>query len=194
MKPILLDFPEAFETERLLIRCPLRGDGRAVNEAILESVESMKSWLPFVDPLPSIEDSEENVLRAQAKFITREDLRLLLFHRESGRLIGSSGLHRINWGARRFEIGYWLRDSETRKGYMVEAVNGITRYAEQFLNAQRIEIRCDARNERSAKVAERCGFYLEATLRHQTLAPDGEYANERIYTKVRLSDGRLGYR
>jgi ribosomal-protein-serine acetyltransferase len=33
MNPILLEFPEEFETERLLIRKPLPGDGKAVYEA-----------------------------------------------------------------------------------------------------------------------------------------------------------------
>lgn len=32
MNPILLDFPESFETARLLIRCPIPGDGAAFNE------------------------------------------------------------------------------------------------------------------------------------------------------------------
>lgn len=35
-KPILLDLPESFETERLIIRAPKVGDGQALNEAIEE--------------------------------------------------------------------------------------------------------------------------------------------------------------
>lgn len=35
MKPILRDFPDAFESERLLIRSPRPGDGLALNEATL---------------------------------------------------------------------------------------------------------------------------------------------------------------
>lgn len=34
MNPILLDFPDSFETERLLIRAPRAGDGKAVYDAI----------------------------------------------------------------------------------------------------------------------------------------------------------------
>ena len=39
MKPqILMDFPESFETERLLIRSPLPGDGQELHAAIRESI------------------------------------------------------------------------------------------------------------------------------------------------------------
>ena len=42
-----------------------------------------------------------------------------------------------------------------------------------ILHAQRLIIRCDARNLRSARVAERAGYRLEATLRREMRAPDG---------------------
>ena len=38
MNPLLLDIPEAFETNRLLIRCPQSGDGQVINRAIVESL------------------------------------------------------------------------------------------------------------------------------------------------------------
>ena len=40
--PILLDFPESFETERLLIRCPLPGDGHELHAAVRESIENSR--------------------------------------------------------------------------------------------------------------------------------------------------------
>lgn len=63
MTPILLDFPDHFATDRLLIRSPLPGDGAVFNEAIRESVESFKPWFPFVNPIPSVKDSEASVRR-----------------------------------------------------------------------------------------------------------------------------------
>lgn len=32
MKPILKEFPNHIETERLIIRCPIPGDGTEINE------------------------------------------------------------------------------------------------------------------------------------------------------------------
>ncbi len=164
-----------------------------MNAAIQESQEALKPWLPFAHPLPSVEESEENVRRAYARFILREDLRLHLFLRSNGRFVGSSGLHRINWAVGRFEIGYWIRTSEAGKGLVTEAVNGIVRFAGEHLHAQRLEIRCDPRNERSGRVAERAGFYLEAILAGDSPDINGSPSDTAVYTKLRLLDGSWGY-
>lgn len=191
--PILRDFPNQFETERLLIRAPQPGDGRFINEAICESQASLKPWLPFADPLPTLDESGTNTRRAYANFILREDLRLHIFDKHTDRFLGSSGLHRMDWAAGRFEIGYWLRDSATGRGYMVEAVHGIVAFAAQHLDAKRIEIRCDSRNQRSCKVAERCGFVLEGVLRGNTVAVDGLPEDTHVYAKLKLADESWGY-
>ncbi|MBJ8190957.1 GNAT family N-acetyltransferase, partial [Bacillus cereus] len=53
--PILLSFPDQFQTERLTIRAPQWGDGAAVNEAIRESANELRPWLPFARNLPTAE-------------------------------------------------------------------------------------------------------------------------------------------
>ncbi|WP_243867273.1 GNAT family protein [Paenibacillus sp. BK720] len=185
MNPILMTIPESFESERLIIRAPLYGDGAAVNEAIIESIEGLRPWMPWANKIPTIEESEINVRQSRLEFLERTDLRLLLFHKETGRLVGSSGLHRIDWQARNFETGYWVRTSYEGQGYITEAVEAITNFAIQELEANRIEIRCDARNIRSANVAERSGFTLEGILRSEKRAADGSLRDTMIYSKVR---------
>ncbi|MBD2868971.1 GNAT family N-acetyltransferase [Paenibacillus arenilitoris] len=183
--PILLEIPERFESERLLIRAPLWGDGAAINEAVRESIEELRPWMPWAQTIPTIEESEAGIRHSRLQFIERNDLRLLLVHKETGQLVGSSGLHRIDWQARKFEIGYWVRTAFEKQGYVTEAVNGITNFAIQELQANRIEIRCDSRNSRSAKVAERAGFTLEGILRNDKCDVDGSLRNTMIFSKVR---------
>lgn len=171
--PILLEFPEQFESERLVIRAPQWGDGRTLNEAVRESIEQLRPWMPWAQTIPSIEESEAGIRRSRLEFLERKDLRLLLEHKESGRIIGSSGLHRIDWPSRKFEIGYWVRTSFAQQGFVTEAVHAIASFAVRELQANRIEIRCDERNVRSAGVAERSGFTLEGVLRSDKVAHDG---------------------
>jgi RimJ/RimL family protein N-acetyltransferase len=85
---------------------------------------------------------------------------------------------------RRFEIGYWVRRRFAGQGYITEAVRGITRFAFETLAARRVEIHCDARNERSQAVARRAGYELEATLRKHMLAPDGELRDTLIFVRL----------
>jgi RimJ/RimL family protein N-acetyltransferase len=187
MNPILLDFPERIESERLVIRAPRAGDGRVLNAAVVESLPELRPWLPWAQHAPSVDESEAGVRRGHARWILRDDLWLLLFRKDGGRegpLVGCSGLHRMDWSVPSFEIGYWLRTSQQGCGYMTEAVHAITGFAFDVLRARRVEIRADDRNARSWRVAERCGYQLEGTLRNEALDTDGRPRDMRIYARV----------
>ena len=180
---ILLDFPDQFETERLILRAPRPGDGWTVNGAVRESVNELSPWMPWVHPVQTVEQAEEFLRRAAARWLTHEDLMLLLWRKGDGLFVGGSGLHRIDWSVPSMEIGYWVRTSLAGQGYITEAVLGITAFAFKTLGAQRIEIRCDSRNTRSAAVAERAGYALEARLHHHARDVDGGLRDTLVYAK-----------
>jgi RimJ/RimL family protein N-acetyltransferase len=184
LPPILMNFPHSFETERLVIRCPLPGDGALVYEAATETLELLKPWMDWAQkPLDQVE-MEANIRQAYCQFLERSDLRFHLFEKGSNLFVGSSGLHRIDWRIRKFEIGYWCRKKMMGKGYITEAVRGLTVFAFEILKANRIEIRCDQRNVRSRKVAERLGYTLEGVLRNDQLSADLRLRNTCIYSMI----------
>ncbi|MEL7675288.1 MAG: GNAT family protein [Chloroflexota bacterium] len=184
LNPILRDFPDRFETERLLIRAPRPGDGAAGNEAIRESEAELKPWMPWVHPLPSLEVTEQFYRQAAARWLTRESLPMILLRKEDGLFVGGSGLMCRDWSVPFFEIGYWVRTSLQRQGYITEAVRAQTRFAFDVLGARRVELRCDARNTRSAAVAERAGYALEGRLRHFVRDVEGKLADMLIYARL----------
>ncbi|WP_409297961.1 GNAT family N-acetyltransferase [Peribacillus sp. SCS-26] len=173
MNAVLLDFPERIETERLYIRPCQPGDGGAVFEAVEASRGELAPWLPFAQKPMTREESEESVRRSYAKFIAREDIRLHIYRREDDRFIGSTGLHRMNWNIPKFEIGYWIDSRWAKKGYMTEAVKGLTSFAFEYFSAKRVEIRCDPENAASRRIPEKLGFQLEGVLKNDSLSADG---------------------
>ena len=189
MNPVLLDLPAEILTPRLRIRGPRPGDGKELNAAILDSLAELSPWLPFARSTPTLDESEENVRRAHAKFCLREDLRFHFYERASGKMLGSSGLHRIQWNIPAFEIGYWVRTGYQGQGYVSEAVNALTRFAFQQLNARRVEIRCNARNERSLAVMKCLGFNYEALLKMSDAhSLEGQDRDTLIYARL-TADG-----
>ena len=168
MDPIMREIPYSFDTRRLTIRGPLPGDGKTVRNAALESQTELKPWMPWSVNIMSEEEYEIMVRRAKLKYLGCDDFWLLLFLKETNTLVGCSGLHNANWTVPSFEIGYWLHSQYTGQGYMTEAVEGICQFAFNHLGAQRLIIRCDSQNERSAAVAQRCGFIFEATHLHDS--------------------------
>lgn len=185
MEPILFDFPDQFETERLLIRAPRPGDGQALYDAVSESLEHLRPWMPWAHQPLTIEGEEETVRRMHQRFLAREDLPLFLILKGTDIIAGGSGLHRFDWTVPRFEIGYWIRKRFEGQGYVTEAVAGITRFAFDTLKAERVEIRMDERNVRSWHVAERLGFVWEGTLRKDARSVEGNLRNTRVYSMIR---------
>lgn len=185
-KPILLDIPESFETQRLIIRAPRVGDGQALNEAIQESRERLMPWMPWSLRPQTVTDTEEIVRGAAARWQKREDLWMLMFRKSDGLCLGRTGLHQLHWGVGCFEIGYWVRTSAEGQGYVSEAVCGMTDYAFGSVGAARVEIRCDSLNDRSAAVAQRAGYTLEGKLRRNALSADGsELRDTLLFAMIR---------
>ncbi len=190
--PLLLDFPDSFETERLLIRPPQRADAQILYEAVKESQAELDQWMLWSKNY-TLEDSIQYTRRALAQFIMRENLAMTIWRKADLHFVGNTGLHAINWEQRKFEIGYWLRTSAYGQGYMTEAVNGLTRFCFEELEATRVEIRCDADNDRSAAVARRAGYTQEAHLRSEGLNTAGVLSDTLIFGMLRADyDAKIG--
>jgi RimJ/RimL family protein N-acetyltransferase len=191
--PILHDFPYSFETERLIIRGPLPGDGQMVRTAVLESQNELKQWLPWAVDIPDEEQYEANIRRGHTRFLNREDLWLMVMLKDTGVIIGGSGLHRIDWDVPKFEIGYWLSTRYTGQGYMTEAVEAIANFAFEVLAARRVEIRIDSNNHQSIAIPRRLCFTLEATLRNESRHHlTKELRDTLIFAKIRMEEGSAG--
>ena len=180
--PILKDFPEEFETERLRIRSPMPGDGPELYAAVRESMDELLPWMPWPLEHGTVDASEASARQARVRFLERVELRMHLFLKGTETLVGSSGLQGIDWSVPKFEIGYWCRTRFGGQGYITEAVRGITAFAFEALDAKRVEIRCDPLNRPSARVAERAGFRLEGELRNESAGTDGSARNTLVFS------------
>lgn len=184
MNPLLLDFPDSFETERLTIRAPRVEDAQEIVDAVIESLPELRPWMPWAKEPPTLDFQIARLRHVMAQWITREELVLHAYLKGTSALVLSSGLHRIDWLSGKFETGYWVRTKYMGQGFVTEAVHGITAFAFKHLHANRVEIRCDAQNIRSAAVAKRCGFLLEGILRHDSLAVSGDLRSTMIFSKL----------
>lgn len=176
--------PDLIESERLTIRCPRLEDVPALHAAVRESRNELEPWMEWARGDYGFEECERTTREAIARFLTRQDLRYHFHDRETDELLGSSGLHRINWRVPRFEIGYWVRTSHVGRGYVSEAVRALAAMAFDRLGAKRVEIRCDDENLASARVAEACGFHLDVVLRNWHRGQDGSLRHERVYARL----------
>lgn len=178
----------------MLLRPLTLRDAPAVWEAVNESREHLAAWLPWVSTMRSLDDERATIVEMRARWMRREGLTVGIFDRASGRYLGGSGLHRINWDLRIFEIGYFVRTSAEGRGYIAETVQLLTRFAFDSLQANRVEIYVDPRNVRSARVPERLGFILEGTLRRFRADVNGRPADRQVFALIREDYARLPWR
>jgi ribosomal-protein-serine acetyltransferase len=163
-------------------------DAEAHFAAIEESRERIQRWLAWVPAHQSVDDSRDAFARMQARWLLRDDFGAGIFDRRTGALQGGIGFHPRNWESGYFEIGYWLRTSAEGRGYVTEAVRALTDYLFASLGARRVEIRCDARNQRSAAVAERAGFIREARLGNARRGANGALSDTLVFALTDLDE------
>lgn len=179
---------EVLETARLLLRVPQERDALALNAAVTSSFEELSRWLPWAKNPQTIEETAAFCRRADFSFSTREELTYLLWEKNAstreGEIIGVCGFHNIDWQLPRLEIGYWLRSDFCGRGLMSEAVNFLTEHAFANLGAARLELRCDARNTKSAALALRCGFSHEGTFRNNARDNSGELCDTQVFARL----------
>jgi RimJ/RimL family protein N-acetyltransferase len=182
--PLLIPMFEELRGERVIVRPYREEDAAALQEAVAESREHIRPWLPFADDHQTVEDSLSWINDQRARWILRENMNCAIVDMETGRYLGGTGLHPREWRIPAFEIGYWLRTSAEGKGYMSETVRLLTDFAFDKLGAQRVEIQCDELNERSAQVARRLGYKQEGLLRNEFTAPNGSVRNTLIFSLI----------
>jgi RimJ/RimL family protein N-acetyltransferase len=188
------EVPKELWGPRVLLRPLTLRDAPAVWAAIEESRERLAAWLPWVSTVRSLDDERAVIVKMRNRWRLREGLAVGIFDRATGRYLGGSGLHRINWDLRIFEIGYFIRTSVEGQGYVAETVQVLTRCAFHRLQANRVEIYVDPRNVRSARVPERLGFVLEGTLRRVRAGVDGRPADRQMFALIREDYDRLSWR
>ncbi len=180
----LIPLFDELQGERVIVRPYHREDAQALYEAVAESRDHLRPWLPFADEHQSVEESLDWIIHQEANWLLREVLSLSVWERVSGSFLGGTGVHIHNWETRSFETGYWLRASATGRGYMTEATRLVTDYLFNELAATRVEIRCDERNLASAAIARRLGYFQEGRLRNHGPAPDGTLRTTLIFSMI----------
>ena len=95
-----------------------------------------------------------------------------------GQLIGTMGIHKINWKDRVAITGALMGDKKYwGKGYGTDAKMALLEYAFNTLNLRKLMSSVIAYNKRSLQYSLHCGYKIEGTKRKQFFRK-GEYWDE----------------
>ena len=172
-------------TPRLVIRCWQPSDAPLLADAITASVDHLWPWMPWVHAEPEELEAKVQRLRSfRARFDTDQDYVYAIFNRDESEVVGGTGLHpRVGEAA--LEIGYWISARHVGRGYATEASAALSRVGFEVNGLERMEIRCDPLNVRSASVPRKLGYTLETTLRARVRGADGTLRDSMVWSLFR---------
>jgi ribosomal-protein-serine acetyltransferase len=178
-----LHFPEQIEGETIWIRRHSSHEAKALFAAIDQDRERLRKFLPWVDFTQTLEDEENYLENAQQKWEEQEFFAYTLYRKSDGELIGTGNVHSISWKNECCELGYVIFSEFEGQGFVSDYVRTIEKVCFD-LGFFRVEIRCDAKNTRSAAVPLRNGYQKEAHLRSDTVF-NGRRRGTLIFAKLR---------
>jgi RimJ/RimL family protein N-acetyltransferase len=171
------------ETERLLLRCFEPRDAPEIARATAANVSHLRPWLEWARDEPESFEAKLALARKfRAQFDLGRDFTWGLFDPEEKRLLGAVNLHPTDEEAVA-ELGYWLDAELTGRGFATEASAAVLHVAFEVHLFERVEIHCDADNQKSARVAERLGFALDATLRRRKARSRAERVDRMVWSR-----------
>lgn len=153
-----------FETDRLIVRKWKKADYKDLFEyAKDEETTKYVGWQNYTD-IQQAKDRIELLISKYAENGIENDYAIEL--KEKHKVIGSIGIIHYQEKCKGIiEIGYVLNKNYQGKGYMTEALKGFLRAVRDNDIANRIEIKCDVLNVKSANVCKRAGLTFEGVNR-----------------------------
>lgn len=159
-------------SDSLLIRAPREGDAPALFEAARESVGEVGRWLPWCHAGYQPEDSAAWVITGRSAWLGDESYPMFIFDRQTGQLVGGTGINEIDRLRRRANLGYWVRSSRMRHGIATTSTQMVARWGFDVLGLQRIEIVAASGNTASQRVATKVGALREGLCRNRLRVHD----------------------
>lgn len=148
-------------------------------EAALESVAEINPWMDWCTHEFDIETAKKFIdaqIDARNKNTAYE---FALFNKE-GLYLGGGGVNGINSQCNFANIGYWIRTSQTRKGYGTAALQALISWARANTGLNRLEVVVAVENYPSSRVAEKNGAVLEGIAKAR-LYNNGQYLDAKMY-------------
>ena len=175
MHKMLLEIPERIEAERIYLRSYRADDGQwyyAVGQRNRTHLARYEAG-NVVMSIQNEQDAEVVVRELAAEWKARNCFFMGAFDRDTDEFVAQVYVGPVNWDVPEFTIGFFVDRDHEGQGYVTEAVRAAMGFIFGHLQAHRVRLECDDTNERSWRVAERCGMIREGHFRENKRNADG---------------------
>jgi ribosomal-protein-serine acetyltransferase len=170
---------EIFESENLFLRYFTIDDRKQLSRAIEASRTELKKVFPWVQ---NITDETEQQQYLSDLLANRNNYIFGIFNKNPKQLVGIIGIYNTSYNLEG-EMKFWIISQNAGKGLATEACQRMLDICFNKLNLNRVYLLIATNNEPSRRVAEKCGFQKEGTLR-QALYLDNQFHNVDLYAML----------
>lgn len=160
----IMDYP-MLRSADFVFRPFVPGDAPAFVEAVVESVATLPTWMPWARADYSQAEALAWIGHCRQGWQERSSFEFGIFDAQSGAFVGGCGLNQVNRLHEYCNLGYWVRESAQRRGAATQAVHTLSRYAFDELKFNRVEIVIGVGNAASLAVARKAGAVEEGVAR-----------------------------
>lgn len=176
------------ETNRLAMMQVQFTDANDVFMAVKESIAELAPWMPWANQGYNLRNAQEFIAEGVREAQAQNKFVFTVRGRSSGKLLGVVDLAHVPdlYGNRvpMFEVGYWMRSSDTGQGYSTEAVQRVVEYAIAELGAKRVFATAAGSHEAAQRVLQGAGLVQEAVLKNSRVLPNGKVDSTVLYAKA----------
>lgn len=152
-------------TPRLQLRPLVPGEARELLTIVATSRPELGRFMGWPREMYDPEQARHFVRIGREAWLQGRTVRLGVFERETGALVGSVELDHVDLRRSQAELGYWIRTDRARRGYATEAARAMLGYGFETLKLHKVRADVAVGNHGSARVLEKLGFQREGTLR-----------------------------
>lgn len=132
---------------------------------VTASRDELGKYMSWPRDMKELEHARRFIRIGREAWLSERTVRLGIFERQTGTLLGNVELDNVNLRRGQAELGYWVRSDCTRRGIASEAARPMLAYAFETLGLHKVRADVAVGNFASARVLEKLGFSREGTLR-----------------------------
>ncbi|MFH1787545.1 MAG: GNAT family protein [archaeon] len=153
------------ETKRLILRYPRKSDWKDIVEGIKDiKVSRYLTTVPYPYKKKDADWWINDCIKRSRKK-KKESYNFVIELKSEKKVIGGTGLHKINLRDQTAETGSWIAKKYWRNHFITEAKIAVNNYAFNKLKLRKLTSKAFTTNKASNTMLKKLGYKLEGTLR-----------------------------
>lgn len=142
--------------DNLKLKLLTMDDANNIFTSIDSSREHIGKWLPWVKTTKSVDDIIVFVNSVLKAYENKTEYHWGIWYNHI--FVGLTSFHTINYEEKWGEIGYWIREDYSNRGFITNSSKILLEYGFKNLNLEEIRIQVNPKNIKSEKVALKLNF------------------------------------